>query len=478
MLAWSAVAGSVAPAYRSDRILIQPKPGISHAILARFHTAQKVGVRQEFEGIGGLQVVQVPQGVTVQDLISRYQKSGLVAFAEPDYEIHAALTPNDPKYLDGTLWGLNNTGQNSGTADADIDAPEGWDIITSASNVVVAIVDSGIRFAHEDLASNIWVNPVDGSHGWNAVATNNIPNDDNGHGTLMAGVVGAMGNNGKGVTGVAWQVQMMAVKCLNSSGSGSDSDLIACIEFARTNGARIVNASLDSTGVSLALSNAIVNLRNNGVLFVASAGNSSANIDVTPHYPAAYNIDNILSVAYTTRTDGLGFLSDYGATNVDLAAPGDQVYSTISSSDTAYYPPFDFINIAGTSYAAAYVSGAAALLMAQYPSDSCQEIISRLLNSTDPLPSLNGKCRTGGRLNLRKALRTIRVTALSPGNAPPFQLRVDGGVNRLCVVEASTNLVNWFAVSTNTCSTNGIFDFVDTTSPAGPQRFYRVSGTP
>src|SRR5207302_7809803 len=118
-----------------------------------------------------------------------------------------------------------------------------------------------------------------------------------------------------------------------------------------------------------------------------------------------------------------------------------------------------------------YVSGAAALLMAQYPSDSYQDIISRLLTSTDPLPSLSGKCRTGGRLNLRKALRTIRVTSLTAGNDQPFQLRIDGGVNRLCVVEASTNLMNWFPVATNTCSANGTFDLVDNTSTAGSQHF-------
>jgi len=466
------------PAYRADRILIMPRAGINQAALDTFHRARKGEVLRTFDGIGHLQILRVPKGETVPGLIAQYQKSGLVEFAEPDYEIYAALTPNDPKYTDGTLWGLNNTGQNGGTADADVDAPEGWDVLTSASNIVVAVVDSGIRYTHEDLASNIWVNPVDGSHGWNAIATNNLPNDDNGHGTLMAGVMGAVGNNGKGVVGVAWQVQMMACKCLNSSGNGNDSDLIACIDFARTNGARIINASLDSTGFSLALSNAIISVRNAGIVFVASAGNNSANIDNTPHYPACYNIDNIVSVAYTTRTDALGFFSDYGATNVDLAAPGDQIYSTFSSSDRSYYPPYDFINIAGTSYAAAYVSGACALLMAQYPADSYQQIISRLLSSTDPLPSLAGKCRTGGRLNLRKALRTIRVAPPPVGNSGPFQLRVSGGLNRICVVEATTNLVSWSPAFTNTTSADGTFDFADDQSANLTERLFRATAAP
>jgi len=491
-LIWAGVAASMAvwltpsvgaqtaqPAYRADRILIMPKAGINQAALDNFHRARKGEVLRTFDGIGHLQILAVPKGETVPSLIAQYQKSGLVEFAEPDYEIHAALTPNDPKYTDGTLWGLNNTGQNGGTVGADIDAPAGWDVLPSASNIVVAVVDSGIRYTHEDLMSNIWVNPADGSHGWNAIATNNLPNDDNGHGTLMAGVLGAMGNNGKGVVGVAWQVQMMACKCLDNHGNGSDSDLIACIDFARTNGARIINASLDSLGVSLALSNAIISARNAGVIFVASAGNSSANIDVTPHYPACYNIDNIVSVAYTTRTDALGFLSDYGATNVDMAAPGDQIYSTYSSSDSSYFPPSGLgINVAGTSYAAAYVSGACALLMAQYPSDSYQDIISRLLNSTDPLPSLAGKCRTGGRLNLRKALRTIRVATIPTGSGDPFQMRVSGGLNRTCVVEAITNMAGWSPIFTNTTSANGTFNFTDDQSANLPERLFRATAAP
>jgi subtilisin family serine protease len=476
----SANAQSTQPAYRADRILIKLKAGINLAALNNFHRARKGEVLRTFDGIGHLQILRVPKGETVTNLIAQYQKSGLVEFAEPDYEIHATATPNDPKYTDGTLWGLNNTGQDGGTVDADIDAPEGWDVLTSASNIVVAVVDSGINYNHEDLAANMWVSPADGSHGWNAVATNNLPLDDGGHGSLVAGVLGAVGNNGKGVVGVAWSVQMMACKCLTAGGTGSDSDLIACIDYARTNGARIINASLDSPGYSQALSNAIVSARDAGIIFVASAGNGNpgVNIDVSPTYPACYKIDNILTVAYTTRNDDLGGLSNYGATNVALAAPGDEVYSTFSGSTNAYYPPFNFIKIAGTSFSAPCVSGACALLMAQYPSAGYQEIISRLLNATDPLPSLTGKCRTGGRLNLRKTLRTIRVATVPTAPRGPFQLRVDGGVNRTCVVEATTNLASWAPIFTNTASANGTFDFADGQSTNLPQRFFRATASP
>jgi len=478
-----ATAQSTPPAYRADRILLQPKAGISPAVLNNFHRARKGEVLRTFDGIGRLQVLRVPKGETVTNLIAQYQKSGLVEFAEPDYLVYAnAALPNDPKFVDGTLWWLNNYGQNGGTAGADIHATNAWNVLASASNIVVAVLDSGIRATHEDLASNLWVNSMDGGHGFDAFTGTNNPTDNDGHGTLVAGVLGGVGNNGKGVTGVAWQVQMMSCKCLNN-GTGSVSTVTACIDYAITNGARIINASFDSPTLSLALSNSIVAARNAGVLWVASAGNSQTgpgrNIDLSPSYPSCYRIDNIVSVAYTTRTDGLGFLSNYGGTNVDMAAPGDEVYSTISFSDSSYYPPSGLgVNIAGTSFSAPCVSGACALLMAQYPADTYRDTIARLLGSVDALPSLAGKCRTGGRLNVYNALRTIRVTPVSAGASNPFQLRVSGGLNRTCVVEATTNLLNWLPVFTNTSAADGTFVYTDGSSTNSPSRFYRATATP
>lgn len=467
---------AAAAVYRPDRILIQPGPGVTLAALNAFHAAQKSRVLQTFAGIGGLQVVRVPAGETAAGLVAEYQRSGLVKFAEPDYEVHAALMPDDPKYLDGTLWGLNNTGQNGGTADADIDAPEGWDVLTSASNVVVAVLDTGVRYTHEDLASNMWVNPNDGGHGFNVLNGTNNPNDDNGHGTLVSGVLGALGNNGKGVTGVAWQVQIMACKCLDSAGNGSDSDLIAGIDYGRTNGARIINASLDSSGYSQALSNAVLSARDAGIIFVASCGNNSLNVDASPRYPSCYDIDNIVSVAYTTRNDALGSLSNFGATNVDLAAPGEQMYSTFFASDNSYLGG-SFLQ--GTSLAAPYVTGTLALMLARYPAETYRQIIDRLLNATDPLPSLSGKCATGGRLNLRNALSPfIRLAVIPTGGVGRFQLRVTADPNRTCVVETSTDLMSWSAVLTNATSAGGTFDFTDDLSTNSARRFYRAAFSP
>jgi len=458
--------------HRRDQILIMPKRGAKFMELVELHGRGKSSVLKEFPGIGGLQVVRLAAEESVAEAIARYQKSGLVEFAEPDYEIQAAATlPNDPFFADGTLWALNNTGQNGGTPDADIDAPEAWDIRTSASNIVVAVLDTGIRASHEDLAANMWTSPSDGGHGWNAFATNTSSGDDQGHGTLVAGVIGAVGNNGKGVAGVAWQVQLMAGKCLDGSGNGTDSTLISCIDYARTNGAKIINASLDSPGYSAAVSNAIVACRDAGIIFVSSAGNNGANIDVTARYPSCYDIDNIVSVAASTRTDDLWSSSNYGLTNVDLAAPGASMYSTFFPADNSYIGG-SFLN--GTSLAAPYVAGTLALMLAKFPDETYQQIIARLLAATDPLPSLTGKCVTGGRLNVRKALSPdIQLTMTG---ALPFRFSVAAGPNRQCIVESSTNLLNWTSIATNTTSTNGTFLF--TNNVTVPPQFFRAFAAP
>ena len=465
--------------YLPGQILIQPRAGIDRTSLADFHASHHATVARAFDNLGGLQVLTVPAGQTSTSLIAQYRQSGLVEFAEPDYIVQAATTaPNDPKYLDGTLWALNNYGQSGGTAHADIAAPDAWNVLTSASNIVVAVLDSGIRATHEDLAANMWVNPNDGSHGYNAITGTNNPDDDNGHGTMIAGILGAVGNNGKGVTGVAWQVRLMACKCLDNYGNGSDSYVLACLNYAQTNGARIINASFSSTTPSLALSNAVLALRSAGIILVAAAGNNAANDDVTPTYPACYGMDNIVSVAYTTRTDALGSLSNYGATNVDLAAPGDQIYTTFSASDTYYWPPAGLgINVAGTSFSAAYVSGALALLLAKFPTENYQQIIQRLLSATDPLPSLKGKCLTGGRLNLKRALNPpMWLSALTPAAPGASRFQLTTGANRLCVIQSSSDLANWISAYTNTTSTNGTFIFTNGTSTA--RQFFRASTIP
>jgi subtilisin family serine protease len=457
-----------------DRILIQRKKQTSLTALDGLHLRNGSRIIRTFDPLSRLQSVAVPPGKTVSNLIASYRASGLVEFAEPDYIAHISSSPNDPKYLDGTLWGLNNTGQNGGTPDADIDAPEAWDVLNSASNIVVAVLDTGVRATHEDLAANMWINPQDGGHGFNALVPASSPNDDNGHGTLVSGILGGVGNNGKGMVGVAWRVQIMACKCLDSAGNGTGSDIIACIDYARTNGAKVINASFDTTGYSEAMSNAIASARAAGIIFVASAGNNTANLDLAPRYPSSYDIDNIVSVGYTTRSNTLGRFSNYGVTNVDLAAPGASIYSTFFPADNSY---LGSPSLEGTSFAAPYVTGAFALMLAKFPGEDYQQLIRRVLQATDPLPALAGKCATGGLLNLRKALSPPITLAITQGaNHQPTQVQVTGGPNRICVIEYSTNLVTWFPIYTNTTSTSGSFNFTE--NPSDASRFYRAVSTP
>jgi len=453
--------------YRPDRILVQPKSAAALAPLAELHARLHSQVLRTFPGIHHLQVLSVPAGVSVPDLIARYQQSGWVAFAEPDYlgQLYDT-TPNDPYFTSGKLWGL-----------AAISAPAAWDVITAATNVVVAVVDTGVRYTHEDLAANLWVNPVDGGHGWNALDDNDDPTNNGAtHGTMVAGILGAVGNNGKGVVGVAWSVQLMACDCFNSADIGSVSDVITCLEYARTNGARVINASWGFTNSPtfspLALSNAIVALRDAGIIVVAAAGNRATNIDLAPNYPAGYGLDNVITVGSISPSNTWSTFSNYGVTNVALAAPGERIYTTFPATDSYYYVDPN----GATSYAAPFVAGACALLIAQYPADTYHDTIARLLGTTDPWPGLAGKCRTGGRLNLANALRTIRLTSLS-ANGGMLQLAVAGGLNRVCTVEISTNLAAWSPVYTNTATTNGTFIFTDTVASSSP-RFYRATASP
>lgn len=400
--------------------------------LQRFHLGEGARVLRRFPQLQNAQVLQLPAGRSVEAALARYRASGLVEAAEPDYLVHAALAPDDPRFLDGTQWALRNTGQSGGVAGADISATAAWDTLHSAEEVIVAVVDSGLRVTHHDLAANLWTNPgeipgngrdddrngfVDDVHGINAINDSGDVTDEHGHGTHVAGIIGAVGNNGLGVAGVAWRVQLMACKFMDATGNGAVSDAIQCIDYARQKGAKVINASWGGPDSSSFLRSAIDRARQAGIIFVAAAGNESKDNDASPTYPANFPLDNIVVVAATTRTDTLADYSNYGATTVDLAAPGSVIYSTGHSGDDAY------VYLSGTSMATPHVTGALALLRARFPGAAYGELIERVLSTTDTLPSLAGKTVTGGRLNLLNALGPAVVAAFSaspPSGSPPL----------------------------------------------------------
>ncbi len=250
-------------------------------------------------------------------------------------------------------------------APADINLPAAWSTSTGSRSVVVAVIDSGVDYTDPDLAANIWTNTntgIDGFsgdlHGYNFVANNGNPMDDNGHGTHVAGIIGAVGNNGQGVAGVNWNVTIMPLKFLDSTGGGYTSDAIRAINYATMErvqygvNVRVINASWSSGVADPGLSAAIQAAGNAGILFVAAAGNSGTNNDMSPQYPANISLPNVVSVAASDSNNNLAVFSDYGASSVNLAAPGVSIYSTLPGGRYGF--------LSGTSMATPEVAGVAA----------------------------------------------------------------------------------------------------------------------
>jgi subtilisin family serine protease len=414
--------GSSVEAHRDAWIVksVADKPGISAGkpgITAGFHGSLG-GPNWSARDIGeGFYSLSTP-GATVQDVTAWAAATTGVASIEPDFVLASRAIPNDTSF--GQLWGLHNTGQSGGTVDADIDAPAAWDITTGSRSVVVAVIDTGIDTSHPDLAANIWRNPretpgngidddgngfIDDINGWDFANGDSNPFDDNGHGTHVAGTIGAVGDNGRGVAGVAWQVSIMGLKFLSGSGSGSTSGAIAAINYAtqmrRDFGINIVatNNSWGGGGSSTSLRDAIQAGGNAGILFVAAAGNESNDNDASPSYPASYTSSSIISVAATNRFNQMSDFSNYGATSVDLAAPGESIYSTTPGNSYASY--------SGTSMATPHVTGVVALLAAAAPQATASQIRSAILASTTPVAALAGKVATGGLLNAAAALQEL-----------------------------------------------------------------------
>lgn len=479
------IAAAPVARFRTDRILIQPRPAVA-AAREQFQRAEGLRVRRDFPRLGGIQVLEVPVGIEVTRLVERLRASGLVEAADLDHIVRVAATPNDPSLLNGLQWGLNNDGTAGGVPGADINALAGWDTLSSASNIIVAVIDSGARYTHQDLAANMWVNTgeipgngrdddhngvKDDIYGINAIGLlpGGNPLDDLGHGTAVAGVIGAVGNNGLGVSGVAWQVRVMACKFFDASNS-SYSDAIECFNYAKDNGARIINFSFVDTVYNSVFYSALQACRNAGIIVVAAAGNDTINNDVTPHYPASFQLDNIVSVAASTRSDTLASFSNYGGTNVDLAAPGQDIYLVSRGSDSSY------VWNSGTSFAAPQVAGALALTLARFPTNTYRQNIDRLLASTDPLPALKGKCVTGGRLNLAKLLAgwPPNLERVAGGVTNVMQLRLRGEPWTGYVLESSTSLTNWSGLATNVTGADGTTLFSRTNALAPSGRFYRA----
>ncbi len=411
---------SATDAGRSNFLDVDPSLYDDSHILVRFRDDGSAPEEQEviggsllassYSSIPGLREIRLAQGVEIEDALAFYRNHPSVLYAEPNYRVRAAALPNDP-YL-GQLWGLHNTGRSGGTPDADIDAPEAWELLSGDGGTIVAVVDTGVDYLHPDLAASMWRNPgeiagngvdddgngfVDDVFGADFLNQDGDPMDDHGHGTHVAGTIAAVHNNAQGVAGVNPHARIMALKFLDASGTGTVLDAVAAIDYAVSHGAKISNHSWSSGGFSQALEDALERAKQAGHIVVAAAGNDGSNVDVSPSYPASFALDNVVAVAATDRNDRLAGFSNFGPVSVDLAAPGYAILSTV--------PGGAYDTLSGTSMATPHVAGVASLVWDQNPGWSYSRVIDKVLTAADPIAGLVGKTVTAARLNAAEALR-------------------------------------------------------------------------
>lgn len=401
------------------------------------------------------------------------EQTDLFTHVERDY-VQMSSIVNEPDLVSGKQWPLDNTGTSGGIAGSDIDALKGWALKADASDVVVAVIDTGVNYFHQDLTANMWSNQgeipddgidndgngyIDDYYGIDTYNRDSDPGDDNGHGTHCAGIIGADGNNDFGITGVAPSVKIMSLKFLSQTGVGFTSDALETIDYAKNKGADILNLSWGSPAYSQLLKELLESCGQDGMIVVAAAGNNGDNIDNRKIYPASFDLDNLLTVAATDDTDELAAFSNYGPYSVDIGAPGNNIYSTWAGSADAYS------TLSGTSMAAPHASGVLALVRSLHPSEAPFSSIARLLNGAEKLPQLEGLIAQQRRLNLEGALTNNAI----PENDSPqtaYRSRLHSthwngsNLNATASNLAGTSLENcvWFAWTPPT-SGRGLIDF-------------------
>ncbi len=419
----SAFAQKSEKAFADGEVLVKFKSGTESSRVSATNASMNAGLLETLGDLGWMRV-KLPAGMTVGEAVERYKKYGEVEAVQPNFYYRLALTPNDPQYTNAGMYGLTK-----------ISAPAAWDLSTGSPNVVVAVIDTGINYNHEDLSDNMWRNPgeingnnidddgngfVDDYYGWDFYFNDSNPQEEFLHGTHVAGTIGAVGNNNLGVVGVNWTVRLMAIKIFNSGGNATSAMLINAYNYIRMMKNRGVNIRVtnnsfsgcnEACGYDQATKDALDALGNAGVLNVFAAGNNGQNIDSFPYpnpsapgYPARYDSPNNLVVASSTNTDERSGFSNWGTASVDLAAPGSGIWSTNGSG---------YGGNSGTSMASPHVAGAAALLAAYNPNLSAASLKATLMNTVDVLAAWNDVVKTGGRLNIANALQNQTVCSFN-----------------------------------------------------------------
>jgi thermitase len=367
----------------------------------------------------GPSIVALGSGITSQTAIARLSGRSFVRYAEPDSTIHVESTgPNDQLFP--LQWGLSNSNG------IDVDATNAWNVTHGSPGIVVAVVDSGLFAGDPDLAGQLWTDPKTGIHGWNFINNNPDVSDFDGHGTHVAGIIAAAGNNGYGGLGLAWGVKLMPLKFIKSNGNGVTAQAVQAIYFAVQHGARVINASWGGPLFDRGLHDAIAYAAANNVVFVTAAGNESANNDFKPSYPALDRFPNTLSVAAIDQAGNLASFSNYGSRTVDLAAPGVNIESTIPTGFAAY---------SGTSMSAPFVSATAALVLSVHPNWSAAQVVRQIVATVRPLPSLAGRTISGGMVDAAAAVGAVPVPSQALG-APTAAISSDAAHGQILSSDA------------------------------------------
>ena len=409
--------------YAAGRVLFSIASGADrNQTLTALGNSPWASTAQEL-GFGVFKLTLRP-GVTVRQTMEGLNGNGWLGFVEPDYKVQVRRMPNDPQYPD--QWGMNNTGQSGGMPDADIDAPEGWALARGTGQTVVAVFDDGIDSTHPDLAANMWVNTGeipgngiddDGNGHIDDVRGYDFSDDDgdarpdggNDHGTHVAGIIGAVGDNGIGVTGVAWQTRLMSIK-IDGSGGGYVSAATSGVAYAINHGAKIFNNSWGYTGPeSKAYTSALAGAQAAGVIVVSAPNNFPINQDVIPDWPANYTgvFDNAISVTALNRFNQKANFAAFGPQLVTVAAPGVDIWSTL--------PGGTYGESSGTSMATPVVSGTLAVVWDAFPNLTYQELIQLMKESVDIVPDLQGQILTGGSINLHKMIQNATFAGYAVG---------------------------------------------------------------
>lgn len=432
-----------------------------YAVLVRFDPRASQGLKslsRRFAGttrlrgydlVPGLELVGTG-GRTPEEAVATLRKMPGVLYAEPDYVLRASQNQVFPRNTNfyPYQWSMHNDGQLfngwQATVGADVNAPEAWYVRTGDPDFIVAVIDSGVQYWRDKIDDNIWTNLgeipgngidddgngyVDDVHGWDFSANDNDPDDESGHGTHVAGIIGSEENEGGGVVGMMWQCQIMPLRFLDANGSGFMSNAALAVQYAVQKGAKVSNNSYGyaTSSIVQSLYDAIQAAGNAGHLFVAAAGNNAQNIDSknNKYYPACYNLSNIVSVAATTMRDERASFSNYGKTSVDIGAPGDTILSLYLLDWGG--PGYTQRWMSGTSMAAPHVAGTIGLVWSQNPTWTATQVKNHILATARPIAGLANVTVTGGVVDAGAALGNRVPPPPTPPAAPGTPTLVKSG---------------------------------------------------